>query len=1345
MAINNYLGRGSYRHSCPNCGLSNTESRLARGLPCPRCMPQDVEGSPGIIEIERILRRNGRLKQGYRELASLERKSESLIRFFEEAVGNPAWGAQRTWARRVVRGDSFSIIAPTGVGKTTFGLVASIFFACRESRKSYLVFPTTTLVEMAYRRLLELADRAGCRVRAIAIHSKMKRKERSEAMEAYKSRDFDILLTTASFARKYSEDLSENRFRLVFVDDVDAVLRSARSVDAVLRIVGFTSEDIENGLELLRLQRRIAYLRSEVARLQLQARREARTQERLEQLRSQLASIEEKAKKLENLLEKARRRASTLIVSSATGRPRGARVRLFRVLLGFEAGGRSDIGLRRVVDSYKLPEHGLYEEVVALVRDYFRDGTLVYVPIDHGIEGAEKLAEMLRSEGIVAEAFHSKKPLSLLEDFARGEIGVLVGVANYYGVLVRGLDMPERVKYALFAGVPRHKFTADVGYPSPSSILRLLGLLVDIPIEEVASEARKHLAVMRRITRALSPAALQMIAERVLQGDVEASEATRLVWEAYNFLRNALSDPEVWRHLSERRDIEVVSEDGEHYILVADAATYLQASGRTSRLYAGGITLGLSVVVVDYPRVMEGLRKRTSWMADTRWTSFDQLDLENLIKEIEEDRRRVKRVLRGEERLGDLVKTAVLIVESPNKARTIASFFGQPSIRLLPGGLRAYEVATGDLILTVIASGGHVYDLATEERRDDLPPGVEAGDWLFGVYTLNNGPGGPGEFHPVYTSIKRCLDCGYQFTEERATCPVCGSRNIRDSRVVIEDLRRLAWEADMVLIGTDPDTEGEKIGWDVSLLIKPYSRGVMRLEFHEVTRKAIQQALRELRDFDQSLVDAQIVRRVEDRWIGFTLSPLLWCHFWPKVYCPELEYLPRKGRFIRNEEERCRRYRYYYNLSAGRVQTPVLGWIIERVEEAKEKVNEYRLILDSTRIYFTELDLLGEAHRLREFFKKTKTVGVDLEITLVEERIEESPPPPPYTTDTLIADANRYLGLGAPETMRLAQNLFELGLITYHRTDSTRVSDRGIQIAREWLQEAYGDLGEKLFKPRRWGAGGAHEAIRPTRPIDAETLRGLIEEGVITVATRLTNAHFRLYDLIFRRFIASQMREASLRRARYRVEILGSDSYLELERIVEIGAGDGDEARGYTLVWPYVREQPPLPLGKVAAVLEFVRKRSKVPLYTQGDVIQLMKERGIGRPSTYAKIIETLFRRKYIMRAPEDRLVATVRGRAVYEYLTRRVVEEPSGLEEFIEYRYLRRIPVLVSEERTRILQEKMDQIEEGVARRIDIMSEVYSEIEGIARPVASAYREDSGVIAECLQAYKKSRGSIKR
>jgi len=1313
------IGRSIYRRSCPNCGGSISEARLKLGLPCERCLPR-IPSDASLEGVYRELERLGKLGR-LAELYKLEREYRELSSFFEKALGYPPWGAQRTWIKRFVRGDSFSIIAPTGVGKTTFGIIAALYLACVKGEKSYIVVPTATLVVQVLEKARQLASNAGCNPRIVAIHAKMRKSEKEEALKAFETGDFHLLISTVAFARKNVEALSRVGFKFVFVDDVDAVLKSGRSVDAILKIIGFSEEDIENGLKVLSLQR-------ELARLQeLEGGSEERRR-RIEELRQQLDEYKARLK--------SRDKVARIIVSSATGRPRGSKVRLFRVLLGFEAGGRGDIGLRNVVDSYVIPD-GDVEEVAVNIVSRLGSGTLVYVPLDWGIEGAERVAEKLRNRGVKAEAYHAKKPLGVLREFIEGKVDVLVGVANYYGVLVRGIDLPERVKYAVFVGVPRHKFSARLEEPHPAGLARILALLAEVSIADIAEAARRYLAELRRMLRRLSPAYIQFLVEKVMEGDIEAGgRSSRILAEAYNFVRKALGNPEVWRELEARSDVGVVEEDGVKYLLVADVATYIQASGRTSRLYAGGITKGLSIVVVDNINVFQGLMARSRAIADIKWVKLEDLPLEELIREIEEDRERVSRILRGKVVVGELVKSALLIVESPNKARTIASFFGQPSIRVFPGGLRVYEVSLHNLILSIAASGGHVFDLVPRIADSDIPSQEHVrkaleGD-VFGVAAFK--VDGGRIFTPVFSSIKRCLSCGHQFTEERDRCPRCGSSRIRDSMGVVEDLRRVAWETDMILVGTDPDTEGEKIGWDLALLLRPYNENIYRLEFHEVTRPAIMRAIREAletrRGLNERLVEAQLVRRIEDRWIGFTLSPLLWCLFWPR-YCEEARLLG-----VAREVERCSEL-YNYNLSAGRVQTPTLGWVVARYEETKKTIEVYTIYHNGTPLLVLREDEVEEG--LRRVLKELSRKGDVIEVAVREVSREEVTvnPPPPYTTDTMIADASRLLGLGAPDTMRLAQDLFEWGLITYHRTDSTRVSDKGMEVAEEYLKSRFGDLASELYKPRRWGEGGAHEAIRPVRPIDASTLQLLVEEGAIELPGRLTQRHLRLYDMIFRRFIASQMREAIAIRATYEVDILGYK--LVHSRITGVGLGDVS-SRGFTLIWEGVRVEEPLAQGFIQVRVASRRIRAKPP-YTQGELVEEMKARGIGRPSTYAKIVETLIKRGYVVPLKErGYIVASRRGRYVYRFLTSDLAN--ASEEEFGALAvHLRRVPQLVSEERTRILEKLMDEIEEGRRSWVEILYEVYKEIEELSLPIRLVMHNKEGAglsipreFRECLE-----------
>ena len=1397
--------RGVYVYSCPNCGGPVGDDRLLLGLPCPRCLPERVAAETP-LDVAEALAKTGSLRRGspLEFYARVEREAREVEALFEKATGSRLWSAQRTWVRRVLKGKSFAAIAPTGVGKTTFGVLMAVYFALR-GEKSYIVVPTTPLVRMVEERARRLADAAGVPARIIALHSRLSQRQRRQLLQRVEEGDFDILVTTSQYMIRNAEALAGLRerwgrgFRFVFVDDVDAVLKSGKSVDAVLRVVGFGRGEVELGWRLLQLQRRLVWeaqraqqeFNKRLQRLREAARKRGRRvsaeevrelrkrvfEERLEPLYRELRGVEER-------LEGARSRAAVLVVSSATGRPRGSRVRLFQALLGFQAGSAGE-AIRNIVDAYTFPgPEGLEARVAELVAK-LGDGGLVYVPVDRGAEYAERLAELLREHGVAAEAFTSRNQ-EALDRFRAGEAQVLVGVAVYYGVAVRGLDLPDRIRYAVFAGVPRLKFSARFEDPHPISMLRALAVLAEHGPRDVAERAQALLGRLRGIVRRLSQAALARVAEELRGERPLESDAARAFAEALEWLRETMRREDVWRALEEADDIAVVREGDRAYILVPDVATYIQASGRTSRLFAGGITRGLSVVVADDPRLLNGLMRRTRWLVEAEWRRFEELDLPALLREINRDRERVRAVIEGRVKpeAMELVKTALLVVESPNKARTIAGFFGKPSARQI-GPLRVYEVSTGDYVLLVAASGGHIYDLVKPVTPQEVvEPGwlldllegsVEGYDWSSArnVHGVLVAGGGERRFLPVYTPLARCLACGHQWAvipedynpvtgRGELRCPVCGSPLVKNSWETVEALRDLASEVDVVMIGTDPDTEGEKIGWDLASLIRPTARGIVRVEFHEITRRAILEAIHSARPFLERLVEAQIVRRVEDRWIGFTLSPVLWTRFWPWFCRWSLEARHRSARrnlktaaAMLNAMEQMARLREEcsrpnYNLSAGRVQTPVLGWIVEhtlgsrflrvplyrlrlrgdrgelevelRGDEASDRIHsaldEARRALEEALRRCSVLESLDELEALRRHKARViREVNEALErggavkatVSGVEEWEDELKPLPPFTTDALLAEAASRLGLPAPEAMRIAQDLFELGLITYHRTDSTRVSDAGIAVAREYLRYRYGEERlEEVFQPRRWGEGGAHEAIRPTRPIDAETLRRLVEEGALQLARPLTQRHYRLYDLIFRRFIASQMRPARVRRQRARITLevrLPGEQPKSIERVEERIVEVLEP--GWLDVYPAARPQPRLAPGEYWLEELRVRVWSPVQLLTQAEIVRMMKERGIGRPSTYAKIIDTLLRRGYTVAAGRaGSMIATSRGMGVYDFL-------------------MKRFGSLVSEEVTRRLQETMDRIEEGLVDYQHVLKEVLEKLR------EALYSPESGLSPE--------------
>ncbi len=1137
---------------CPNCGGEINDVRLRKKIPCEVCLPVEVEEKDfaSLVEaVERNLTREGEYETIYRVVRGLKEFSE----FFEKLVGNRPWSAQRTWAKRLFLGKSFSIVAPTGVGKSLFGIVFGLFLAER-GRRFYMIVPTSTLVKQVEERARELLERDYI----VAFHSGMKKKEREEVLERIKNGEFRFLVTTSQFLARKFELFEGQRFDLVYVDDVDAFLKASRNIDRVLKLLGFTDEIIEAAYQL--------------ALEKLRLLRGTGSQEKIERLSRRIERFREENK------------TGQIVVASATGRARGLGVKLFRELLDFEVGS-SRANLRNVVNVYTEMKGS---DIVDLVRR-LGPGGIVFVSTEFGEEYAEELVEKLKKGGIRAELGTSGRAVKALEMFVKGEADVLVGSAVYYGTLVRGIDLPERVRWTLFVGVPRFRFGLDLEGITPGRLAFLLDVLYDI-VEE--GRLRTLANRLRRYGR---------------EEDVE---------EGKRILREVLRRREVVEKLKEHPDVIVEEEEGLK-IVIPDYKTYVQGSGRCSRMYAGGITKGLSVLLVDHPRAFEMLRRILFNVYGEEFVPLAEIDLEEILREIDEDRRKVREAGKWE----DPVKTVLFIVESPNKARTIARFFGRPSVFRL-GTTRSYEVATGKYILNVVATRGHMFDLVMDRGFH----GVLVDDRIV----------------PVYTTIKICRRCNVQTTQD--TCPRCGSDvYLEDARDRVNALRVLALEVDGVIIGTDPDTEGEKIAWDAFLAISPYVPNVHRAEFHEVTRNAILRALEELRQINESRVDAQIVRRIEDRWIGFELSQKLWAVFGNRT------------------------------LSAGRVQTPVLGWIIERYDEHKRSVAVFLSARwkGGSVVFETPFRSL---HQAEEYARTGK-----IRVRLKEEREEERSPPPPFTTDTMIREAGNRYGFGARYIMDLAQDLFEAGLITYHRTDSAHVSPAGISLAREYIKERFG---EEFFQGRSWGPEGAHECIRPTRPLDTQTLIRYIREGEIVVEG-LRRDHFRLYDLIFKRFVKSQMRPARVVVGKYEITLEALRE--EEERILEVlfpgwMAVDGVKAS-------------PLEEGTFEAESFRAFKSSRVPLYSQSDVVALMKERGIGRPSTYATIIQKLLERRYVMESRAKRkLYPTPLGRRVYGYLAGK-------------------FPELVSEERTRMLEEIMEEIEEGKRDYQEVLRELYREI----------------------------------
>ncbi|BCS91920.1 reverse gyrase [Metallosphaera javensis (ex Sakai et al. 2022)] len=1208
-----------YMDSCPNCGSNITSLRLGKGSVCEKCLREDFEVSD-LQQLVEILQRTGTIKSLLKEKSILE-EERKVIDLFKRVVGSEPLGPQRSWIIRALRGESFPIIAPPGLGKTTFGMIMSLYYASR-SEKSLMIFPTRTLVSQVVQKIQEMGKSLDFTPRLVYYMSGLNQSKKDELTKSLIEQDFDIFISTSRYVIQHLDEINKIDYRYLFVDDVDAVLKSGKSSLTILKLMGFSDENVTKVRELLKTSR------------------------------DDVSSFDE-IRKIREKYVKDR----VAIFSSATITRSNP---VFTSLMGFKPGGAT-IYLRNVIDSYVMGTDIISQTVDLIKR--LGPGGLVFVPVDKGLSFAQEISQKI---DFLKASVVSSNTTKKLEEFEQGSIDVLIGVATHYGLLVRGIDIPWRVRYAVFAGIPKFRFKLGEAM-HPLAMLRILTLL-SVVLKD--PEITRVLRFVKYRLRRTSTAALAMLAKSVKDGTLEDRNMIR----AYEIVNTYLKDKRIVEAISKFGDISFSGD----YISIPDYLTYIQASGRTSRLYGGHLTTGLSILLVDDVILFELLKKKLSFILDEmKWSPLDldnqrvgDKDLQDIVKQIDKERAEIMR-RRNIEPISmpmEKIKTILLIVESPNKAKTISNFFSRPSVRDFEG-LRVYETVIGDKILMVTSSGGHVYDLTTKN---------------LGIYGVEVRTNGDINVIPFYNTIKRCEN-GHQFTEyaEGGKCPICMSTNVRDKRSSINVLRRLVLEADEVLIGTDPDVEGEKIAWDLYLNLRPFNSNIFRAEFHEVTRRAITEALNSPRTFSVNMLRSQLVRRIEDRWIGFKLSNKLKEEFW-KEYCAKI-YTDRDC----NEENR--------NLSAGRVQTPVLGWVISRYDE----------YLRTKRTVY-----IAKAGNLNILVPKQPGVRKNSKIKIIIQSIERKQdtigPFPAYTTDTYLSDASTFFFISAQDAMRIAQDLFENGLITYHRTDSTRISNVGIGIAESYLKDLLGEKYREVFVPRSWGEGGAHEAIRPTRPLNGEQLRAMIEQGEIEPSKRLTYNHYRLYDMIFRRFLSSQLVPLVIEKEILQISAKkGNDSLtLEsnvLEVVTNVKLSKDISFPSEILYIPFrsigeafslqVKEKLP---AEIDAIVTGSFQKSDHALYTQGELVSLMKQRKIGRPSTYAFIISTLLKRGYVFETMKvKRLIPSKLGQHVFEFLNSRYSN-------------------FVSEDRTRSLLERMDLIEEGKEDYRQVLKQLYNEIQDI-------------------------------
>ena len=513
---------------------------------------------------------------------------------------------------------------------------------------------------------------------------------------------------------------------------------------------------------------------------------------------------------------------------------------------------------------------------------------------------------------------------------------------------------------------------------------------------------------------------------------------------------------------------------------------------------------------------------------------------------------------------------------------------------------------------------------------------------------------------------------------------------VRDKTELIQQLKKDAKSAGTVYLATDPDREGEAISWHLKELLELPDSKARRVTFNEITKKVVTESIQHPRDIDQDLVDAQQARRILDRIVGYTLSPLLW----RKV---------KRG------------------LSAGRVQSVATRMVVDRENEIQNFVKEEYWLLDAQ---LSRLE--GGCFNARFFGKGEKKMDLKCreDVDAVIDAVKDAPftvgsvkrgekqrsPAPPFITSTLQQEASRRLSMTPRRTMSIAQQLYEgveisgqgsVGLITYMRTDSLRLSEEALGAARGFIGERYGDR-YLPSQPRRFktkaGAQDAHEAIRPT---DVRLTPELVRKD-------LTQEQYRLYRLIWGRFTACQMANAIYDNVS--VDVL-SAGYTFRANYSEL------KFPGYTAVYEEARDEEsdeissPLPsleegeLLKLEKMLPDQQFTQPPARYTEATLIRAMEEKGIGRPSTYAPTITTITAHDYVLKEGK--------------YL------RPTPLGEIVTEMMKDHFADIVDLKFTNHMEEELDGIEQGKAAWRDVLTEFYG---GFHREMEQAEKDLDGV-----------------
>ncbi len=556
----------------------------------------------------------------------------------------------------------------------------------------------------------------------------------------------------------------------------------------------------------------------------------------------------------------------------------------------------------------------------------------------------------------------------------------------------------------------------------------------------------------------------------------------------------------------------------------------------------------------------------------------------------------------------------LVIVESPAKVKTIKKFLG-----------KNYEVT---------ASNGHVRDLPKSQMGIDFEH----------------------DFEPKYITI-------------------------RGKGEILAKLRKEVKKADRIYLATDPDREGEAISWHLSKALKldekKQEKQVYRISFNEITKNAVKASLKQPRDIDMDLVNAQQARRILDRMVGYKISPLLW--------------------------EKVKR-----GLSAGRVQSVALRIIADRENEISAFIPEEYWSIDAAftvpgakkkleaKFYGNEQGRMKITNGEQAEAIRQELLAADYRILDIKKSERTKKAPNPFTTSTLQQEASKVLNFSTLKTMRLAQQLYEgvevkgegvVGLITYLRTDSIRISEEAQAQAKDYIEANYGEayLADSVSEKKKTGKiQDAHEAIRPTN----------IARTPTAVKESLSRDQFRLYSLVWKRFTASRMSAAKyettsvkIAAGQYRLQV--SASRLAFDGFMSVYMSEEDEKGENNALLKSIDETTKLTLSQVETKQHFTQPPAH---YTEAALVKTLEEHGIGRPSTYAPTITTLLTRRYILKENKN-LFLTELGEAVNDIMKQAFT-------------------TIVDEEFTANMEMLLDKVEEGDVDWKVIVSNFYPDLE---------------------------------